>query len=105
MASADTLREEPNASIIHDEGNSLSESFGSIMNKLESELNLPKEKLEVKQSWSLDYNISAKAIFHLKGDWEMLKGFKLEGVRLKIFVSKSGKRPGMIIQFGRMGPT
>lgn len=96
MDFSDAHGKEPTGSIIKDEGNSLGETLGSIMKKLESELNLPKDKLEPKQSWSLDYDISAKAVFHLKEEWEIFKGFKLEGVKLKIDVSKSGKKPGMI---------
>ncbi|QKX64059.1 uncharacterized protein TRUGW13939_11232 [Talaromyces rugulosus] len=96
MASADTPSQEPNGSIIENEGNSLRESFGSIMDKLESELNLPKDQLEANNSWSIDYSVSAMAVFHLKGDWEIFKGFKLEGVRLKIYVNTSRKTPAIL---------
>ena len=54
MDFSDAHGKEPTGSIIKDEGNSLGETLGSIMKKLESELNLPKDKLEPKQSWSLD---------------------------------------------------
>ena len=69
------------------------------MDKLESELNLPKDQLEANNSWSIDYSVSAMAVFPLKGDWEIFKGFKLEGVRLKIYVNTSRKTPGRASMF------
>ncbi|KAB8211925.1 hypothetical protein BDV34DRAFT_219142 [Aspergillus parasiticus] len=43
---------------------SINESFESIMNKLEGELNLPKYDLESTPPWSLDYNVPAWAILY-----------------------------------------
>ncbi|KAH6651288.1 hypothetical protein F5144DRAFT_598684 [Chaetomium tenue] len=72
-------------------------AMGGVMDQLQAQLGFPTDDTAKKPSEVLTYAVSAHSSFFLKQEWEIMRGFKLRGVKLK---AKMGKISGEPAWFG-----